>query len=74
MKVKILPSSKKNKKIDVYKDGKYLVSIGDFRYNDYPTYVLTKGKAYADKRRKLYYERHATNNGLAGIYAKRLLW
>ena len=74
MKVKIIPSKHKNKKIDVYKDGKYLVSIGDFRYSDFPTYIKTKGKAYADKRRELYYERHAHNKGLAGTYAKRLLW
>ena len=35
----IIPSTKKNKKIDVYKNGEYIASIGDVRYNDYPTYI-----------------------------------
>ena len=74
MNLKIAPSTHKNKKIDVYKDGKYIVSIGDNRYSDYPTYIMTKGKAYADKRRELYYERHKNDKGIAGTYAKRLLW
>jgi hypothetical protein len=74
MNLKIRPSSRKNKKIDVYKDGEYLVSIGNLQYSDYPTYIMTKGKAYADKRRILYYDRHKDNNGLAGQLAKRILW
>jgi hypothetical protein len=74
MNLKIRPSSRKNKKIDVYKDGEYLVSIGDNRYSDYPTYIMTKGKAYADKRRNLYYERHKNDKGIAGQYAKQILW
>lgn len=74
MNLKIVPSKRKNKKIDVYKDGNYLVSIGNLQYSDYPTYIMTKGKAYADKRRILYYKRNKDNNGLAGTYAKQLLW
>ena len=74
MNLKIVPSKRKNKKIDVYKDGNYVISIGDIRYSDYPTYIKTKGKAYADKRRELFYERHKDNNGLAGELNKRLLW
>ena len=74
MNLKLKPSTHKNKKIDVYKDGEYVTSIGDIRYSDYPTYIMTKGKAYADKRRTLYYERHKDNNGLAGTYAKKILW
>jgi hypothetical protein len=74
MNLKIAPSKRKNKKIDVYKDGNYVISIGDIRYSDYPTYIKTKGKAYADKRRELFYERNKNNNGLAGEYAKKLLW
>ena len=49
----IVPSKKKNKKIDVYKNGEYIASIGDKRYNDYPTYIKNDGKQYADERRKL---------------------
>ena len=40
----IVPSKKKNKKIDVYKNGEYIASIGDVRYNDYPTYIKNDGK------------------------------
>ena len=58
----IKPSTKKNKKIDVYKNGKFIGSIGDVRYNDYPTYVFKNGKKYADERRKLYYIRHNINS------------
>jgi len=35
--VTIKPSNKKNKKIDVYKNNKYICSIGDDNYTDYPT-------------------------------------
>ena len=37
--VEIRPSKHKNKKIDVYKDNLFLFSIGDIRYNDFPTYL-----------------------------------
>ena len=74
MNLKIAPSKRKNKKIDVYKDGNYVISIGDIRYSDYPTYILTKGRAYADKRRELYYERHNKDKGIAGELSKRILW
>jgi hypothetical protein len=82
MKVKIIPSKHKNKKIDVYKDGKYLVSIGDFRYNDYPTYMEleNKGKVAkgtAKERRKLYKLRHTKDRKRLysnGWYADQLLW
>ena len=74
MNLKIVPSKRKNKKIDVYKDNDYVTSIGDIRYADYPTYILTKGKAYADKRRNLYYERNKNDKGIAGQLAKKILW
>jgi hypothetical protein len=38
--VEIQPSKHKNKKIDVYKDGVFICSIGDSRYKDYPNYLL----------------------------------
>ena len=72
--VKIKPSSIKNKKIDVFKDNKKIVSIGDINYSDYPTYLKTNGKAFADERKRLYYKRHQKDNRLAGHYAKVLLW
>ena len=59
----IKPSSNRSKKIDVFKDGKKIASIGAIGYKDYPTYMLEekKGlhpKGYANKRRKLYKLRH----------------
>ena len=47
----IVPSKKKNKKIDVYKNGEYIASIGDKRFYDYPTYILDEkyGKKYMMK-------------------------
>jgi len=75
--VLIKSSTVKNKKIDVFKDGKKVVSIGDSRYKDYPTYIKEKGKAFADERRKLYKQRHEADRhkqGTAGFYADRILW
>lgn len=72
--VVIKPSSRKNKKIDVYKDGKYLVSIGDSRYLDYPSFIEKYGLEYANQKRKLWLNRHKNNTGLAGFYAKNILW
>lgn len=74
--VVIKPSSRKNKKIDVYKDGEYVVSIGDKRYKDYPTY-MKEDKELANKRREAYKKRHAKDRNVpntAGYYADRLLW
>ena len=72
----IVPSKKKNKKIDVYKNGEYIASIGDVRYNDYPTYVKNDGMKYADERRKLYSKRHNANSSKysADNLAKLILW
>jgi hypothetical protein len=75
--VKIKPSKKKDKKIDVYKNNELVSSIGQVGYKDYPTYIKEKGKAYADKRRTLYKSRHANDlskAGTAGYYANKILW
>ena len=74
----IKPSTKKYKKIDVFDNkGIYMLSIGDDRYNDYPTYLIERGKEYADVRRKLYKLRHNKDRdikGTAGFYADKILW
>ena len=44
----------KGKKIDVFKNGKKIASVGAIGYNAYPTYKEKKGKKYADERRRLY--------------------
>ena len=75
--VDITPSRNKNKKIDVYKNGKKLVSIGFLGMKDYPTYVKEKGLSYANIRRKLYKIRNEKNRhkiGSAGFYADQILW
>ena len=76
--VKITPSEKKNKKLDVFTtSGKYITSVGDNRYKDYPTYINEKGQKYADDRRKLYKARHEKDRKVrnsAGYYADKLLW
>jgi len=75
--LEIKPSTKKNKKIDVYYEGKYVCSVGDSRYKDYPTYLEERGKEYADQRRRLYKLRHNSDRkeiGTAGFFADWLLW
>ena len=57
--VKIKPSTKKNKKIDVYKNDHLLASVGALGYSDYPNYIKEKGLAYANKKRELYKLRHS---------------
>jgi hypothetical protein len=75
--VNIKPSNRKNKKIDVYVNNKYVVSIGDNRYNDYPTYIKSIGKKEADKHRYRYKKRHEKDRHVknsAGWFADRILW
>ena len=75
--VTVKPSTNKNKKIDVFKDNKKIASVGAKGYADYPTYIKTRGKQYADKRRALYKIRHEKdrhNIGSNGYYADKLLW
>ena len=70
-------SKVKGKKIDVFKNGKKIVSVGARGYNDYPTWIQKKGKKYADERRRLYKIRHQKNRtkkGSSGYYADKLLW
>lgn len=75
--VVVKPSTRKGKKIDVYKNNKKVASIGAAGMNDYPTYIRTKGLEYAKKRRILYRKRHAKElkaTGTPGYYAAKLLW
>lgn len=76
--VEIKPSTKKNKKIDVYKNKKLISSIGQLGAKDYPTYLKeTKNKEFADERKRLYKLRHKKDLsvvGSAGYYANNILW
>jgi len=71
--LEIESSSRRNKKIDVYKDGRYLTSVGDSRYKDYNIYLKENGKAFAEERRRLYYIRHKKDTMRENL-AKILLW
>jgi hypothetical protein len=76
--VKVIPSTHKNKKIDVLDyHNNFICSIGDIRYKDFPTYLEENGKEYANKRRELYKIRHKKDRsiiGSCGYYADKLLW
>jgi hypothetical protein len=72
--VDIKPSTKKNKKIDVIKNNKIIASIGHTDYDDYPTYIETKGLTYANERRRLYKIRHKKDKNINGIMASKILW
>lgn len=75
--VDVKPSTKANKKIDVYKAGKLIASVGATGYKDYPTYLDEKGKEYADERRRLYKIRHKKDIEKLwsnGWLADKLLW
>ncbi len=80
--VVIRPSTLKNKKIDVYKNGFKVASIGDIRYNDYWVYKKLERegqveKGTAEQRRELYKVRHGREcraKGTPGFYACNILW
>ncbi len=75
--VEVRPSKTKGKKIDVFKRGKKIASIGATGYGDYPTFLEKKGKEFADKRRILYKARHEKNRRVKwsnGWLADNLLW
>lgn len=68
--VEIKVSSNPTKKIDVFKDGKKIASIGAIGYTDYAT---TKDK----EKRRLYRLRHKGEEkkvGSAGYFAWKILW
>ena len=72
--VTIYPSKRKNKKIDVFKNGKYICSIGDIHYKDFPTFLAQEGQEIANKHRRLYRARHKNDSGIAGKLALAILW
>ena len=80
--VTIKPSTLKNKKIDIFKNGKKVASVGGVKkdgsyYKDFPTYLKTEGKEKADTRRRLYKIRHNKTRKIKGsnsYFADKLLW
>jgi hypothetical protein len=74
--VEIKPSTATNKKIDVFKDGVKVATIGNIRYKDFPTY-LEENKELAEQRRRLYKIRHKKDLNTVnsnGWYADKILW
>ena len=74
--VSIKPSTNPKKKLDVFKDGKKVVSIGASGYGDFPSY-LEKDKEVALERRRLYKKRHEKYRNIKGtpsFYADKILW
>lgn len=75
--VEVKPSKVKGKKIDVFRRGKKIASIGAIGYGDYPTFLEKKGKVFAEKRRKLYKLRHGKTRKIKwsnSWLADNLLW
>jgi len=72
--VVVVPSKNPKKKIDVFKNREKIASIGASGMGDFPTYIKTHGKAYANERKRLYNLRHKKDHGIAGMLAKNLLW
>ena len=74
--VQVKPSMNPNKKLDVFKKGVKVATVGQVGALDYPNY-LKKDKELAEKRRLLYKKRHQKDRGVVGSggwYADRLLW
>lgn len=74
--VEIRPSTNLKKKIDVFKNGEKIASIGAIGYGDYPTYLQTD-KKLAQTKRASYKARHQKDRlvkGSAGYFASRILW
>ena len=78
--ISIKPSTSKNKKIDIFINDIKTNSIGANGMKDYPTYIEEKGIEYANKRRKLFYNRHSKEEDIKdnkitnSFFAKYLLW
>lgn len=80
--VEVKPSNTKGKKIDVFKNGEKVASVGALGMNDYPTYLEKERKGLVEKgtakrRRAAYKTRHEKDRhvkGSKGFYADKLLW
>jgi hypothetical protein len=66
----IKPSKVKNKKIDVFKDGIKVASIGDIRYTDY----ATTGNKEQRRRFKLRFDKSRKVVGSNSYWSDQLLW
>ena len=75
--VEVKHSTNKTKKIDVYRKGRKIASVGAAGMNDFPTYMKKMGNTYANTRRRLYKIRHTKDRKRKwsrGWLADQLLW
>ena len=80
--VEVKPSRTNGKKIDVFKNGTKVASVGALGYADYPTYMRLERQGKVESgtaviRRRSYKARHQKDRmvkGSAGYYADQLLW
>jgi len=73
--VTIKHSTNPDKKIDVFKKGKKVCSVGGAGYQNFPTYIMKRGLTFAKSRRRLYKMRHTKDRKKGcGFYADQLLW
>jgi hypothetical protein len=73
--VQVRPSSNPKKKLDVFRKGEKIASVGAMGYLDYPSYLKQYGDDDAKERRRLYKLRHAKDLSSGdGFWANKLLW
>jgi hypothetical protein len=75
--LQVKQSTNKTKKIDVFKKGEKIASVGARGMNDFPTYIKKNGLKYAKTRRRLYRIRHNKDRKqkwTRGWLADKLLW
>lgn len=76
--VQVFPSDKPKYKIKIYdKNGIFMFYGGNSQYSDFPSYMQSHGKEYADSRRELFRIRHRKeieNEGSRGWWIAQLLW
>ena len=68
--VEIKDSTRKHKKLDVFKNGEKVASIGDVRYSDY----LQHNDPERRKRYKARHEPHRHKVNTPSYYADKILW
>lgn len=74
--VTVQNSTNPKKKIDVFKNGEKIASVGAIGYGDYPHYLL-QDKKLAEEKRKAYKARHEKDRkkvGTNSYWADQLLW
>lgn len=75
--VTVKSSTNKGKKIDVFKNGDKVASVGAIRYKDFHIFLKEDGKDVANERKRLYKIRHDKDRhkvGTPSFYADQLLW